>query len=98
LLKCKWTNAYGRELGISLTAIDANYSTDDVIAFASRYPYKLAAIPGAHGDSAPRIARVERERDEKRGVVRKHSNRFFNIGVNQFKMSLYRDLSKDEPG
>ena len=87
---------------ISLAAIDANYSTDDVLAYARRYPpHKLIAIRGAQGDFAPRIAKVQRERDEKKGVLRKYSNRFFNIGVNQFKMSLYRDLAKDnseEPG
>jgi phage terminase large subunit GpA-like protein len=98
LLGRKWTNSFGREIGISLTAIDANYATDDVIAFARRYPpHRLIAIRGANSDLAPRIARVERERDEKRGVVRKGSNRFFNIGVNQFKTSLYRDLTKDDP-
>jgi phage terminase large subunit GpA-like protein len=98
LLGCRWTDAFGHQIGSSLAAIDANYATDDVIAFARRYPsWKLIAIRGANSDLAPRIARVERERDEKRGVVRKGSNRFFNIGVNQFKMSLYRDLAKDDP-
>ena len=102
LLQRKWLNSAGRQLEISLAAIDANYSTDDVLAYARRYPpHKLIAIRGAQGDFAPRIAKVQRERDEKKGVLRKYSNRFFNVGVNQFKMSLYRDLAKDnseEPG
>jgi phage terminase large subunit GpA-like protein len=98
LLQRKWRNTFGRQMEISLAAIDANHSTDDVLAYARRHPvHKLIAIRGAQGDFAPRIAKVQRERDEKKGVVRKYSNRFFNIGVNQFKMSLYRDLAKDDP-
>ena len=31
------------------------------------------------------------------GVVLRYSRRFFNIGVYQFKLSLYRDLAKDNP-
>jgi phage terminase large subunit GpA-like protein len=85
-------------MGISIAAIDANYSTDEVLNYARKYPpHKLIAIRGARGDSAPRIAKVQRERDEKKGVVRKRSNRFFNIGVNNFKLALYRDLAKDNP-
>jgi len=87
-----------RPLGISLAALDSNYATDDCLAYARRHPpYRLIAIRGAHGDAAPRIARVQRERDEKRGTVLKYSARFYNIGVNQFKASLYRDLAKDDP-
>jgi len=98
LLARRWANSYGHKIGISLAAIDAGYSTDDVLAYARRYPpHKLIAVRGAQGDTAPRIAKVQRERDEKRGTVLKYSNRFFNVGVNTLKMSLYRDLLKDDP-
>jgi phage terminase large subunit GpA-like protein len=98
LLERKLFNYCGQPMGISLTAIDANYSTDEVLNYARKYPtHKLIAIRGARGDSAPRIAKVQRERDEKKGVVRKRGNRFFNIGVNNFKLALYRDLAKDDP-
>ena len=40
---------------------------------------------------------MQRERSEKTGTVLKYSRRFFNIGVYQFKSSLYRDLAKDDP-
>ena len=63
--------------------------------YARRYPsHKLIAVRGAHGDAAPRIAKVQRERDEKRGTVLKYSNRFYNVGVSTLKMSLYRDLDQ----
>jgi phage terminase large subunit GpA-like protein len=91
-------NFCGKPMGISLAAIDANYSTDEVLAYARRYPaHKLISVRGSRGDSAPRIAKVQRERDEKKGIVRKRSNRFFNVGVSNFKLALYRDLVKDDP-
>ena len=97
LLSCKWLNSFGREIGISLAAIDAGYATDDVLTYARRYPpHKLIAVRGAQGDAAPRIAKVQREREEKRGVVLKYSSRFYNVGVSTLKMSLYRDLTKDD--
>ena len=78
-----------------MTAIDAGYSTDDVLSWASRYSSsKVIAVRGVAGDATPRLARVQRERDEKRGTILKYSQRFFNIGIHQFKASLYRDLSK----
>ena len=98
LLDRKWPNFRGRPMGISLTAIDANYSTDDVLAYARRYaPSKLIAIRGAIGDGARRIAKVHRERNEKKGTIVTRSNRFYNIGVSTFKLALYRDLVKDDP-
>lgn len=98
LLERRWPNTFGREIGISLAAIDAGYSADDVLAYARRYAAsKLIAVRGVAGDAAPRIARVQRERNEKRGTVLKYSHRFFNIGVNTFKMFLYKDLAKDDP-
>jgi phage terminase large subunit GpA-like protein len=98
LLQRKWRNFRGRPMGISLAAIDAGWSTDDVLAFAHRYPpTKLIAIRGVPGDNTPRIARVQRERSEKTGTVLKFSKRFYNIGVYSFKSSLYRDLAKDDP-
>ena len=48
-------------------------------------PHKVIAVRGVAGDAAPRIARVQRERDEKRGTVLKYSRRFFNVGANTFK-------------
>ena len=61
LVERKWLNHCGRSMGVSLTAIDAGFSTDDVLNYARRYaPSKLIAVRGAQGDTAPRIAKVNR--------------------------------------
>ena len=97
LLQRKWPNHVGRLVPISMAAIDANYLTDTVISYAARHsPAKLICVRGVHGDSAPRIALVRRERDEKRGTLLKYGKRFFNIGVNTFKVFLFKDLAKDD--
>jgi phage terminase large subunit GpA-like protein len=98
LLRRQWTNCRGRKIGISMTAIDAGYSTDDVIAYCHRHPQsKVIAVRGIAGDATPRLARVQRERSEKTGTILKFSQQFFNVGVYQFKSSLYRDLAKVDP-
>jgi len=97
LLAKKWKNAFGRELGIEMTAIDGNAWTEDVFDFARHHPSsRLIMIRGRGDDSAPRLARVRKERD-KRGNLLKYSKRFYHLGVSILKMSLYRDLSKDDP-
>lgn len=98
LLDRIWINHVGRPMTISLAALDSNYATDDCLAYARRHPTsKLIAVRGVHGDAAPRISRIQRERNEKRGTLVKYSRRFFNIGVSVFKLALYRDLAKDDP-
>jgi phage terminase large subunit GpA-like protein len=98
LLERTWKNTAGRQIGITLAALDANFATDDALAYARRHPTsKLIAVRGIASDAAPRISRVQRERDEKHGTVLKKSRRFFNIGVNVFKLALYKDLTKDDP-
>ena len=98
LLTRKWPNFCGRQIGISLGAIDAGYSTDDVLDYCRRHsPSRLIAVRGVPGDAVPRLAKVQRERDAKRGTLLRYSRRFFNIGIYQFKLSLYRDLAKDNP-
>jgi phage terminase large subunit GpA-like protein len=97
LLGKKWKNAFGRDLAIEMTAIDGNAWTEDVFDFARHHPSsKLIMIRGRGDDSAPRLARVRRERD-KHGKLLKHSKRFYNLGVSILKMALYRDLEKDDP-
>jgi len=82
LMNRTWPNYCGVSVPVSLTAVDANYSTDDVLAYARRYPSsKLIAVRGNPGDAAPRIARIRRERNEKKGTPLKYSHRFFNLGV-----------------
>jgi phage terminase large subunit GpA-like protein len=98
VLARKWRNAAGQQLGIDLAAIDGNAWTEDVWSFARRHPSsKLIMVRGRGDDAAPRLARVKRERNEKTGKLLKYSSRFYHLGVSILKMSLYRDLAKDDP-
>jgi phage terminase large subunit GpA-like protein len=96
LLARTWKNSFGREIGISQTAIDGNAWTEDVWTFARNHPAsKLIMIRGRGDDGAPRLALVKRERN-KSGVLLKYSKRFYHLGVSNLKMALYRDLAKDD--
>ena len=98
LLAKRWKNVVGRQLEIDLTAIDGNAWVEDVWSFARRHPSsKLIMVRGRGDDAAPRLARVKRERNQKTGLLLKYSKRFFHLGVSVLKMSLYRDLAKDDP-
>lgn len=98
LLARKWKNHVRREIGIDLTAIDGNAYTEDVWSFARRHPSsKLIMVRGRREDTAPRLARVKRERNERTGKLLRYSKRFYNLGVSVLKMALYRDLAKDDP-
>jgi phage terminase large subunit GpA-like protein len=98
LLGRRWPNCVGRQLPITLAACDAGFETDTVLEFCRRYgSSKLIAIRGVAGDFTPRIAKVQRERNEKRGTLLKCRNNFFNVGVNTLKTGLYLDLAKDDP-
>jgi hypothetical protein len=69
LIDRKWTNFCGYQMGVSLSAGDGNFSTDDVLQWARKWPaHRLIVVRGMHSDAAPRIAKVQRERDEKKGV------------------------------
>jgi phage terminase large subunit GpA-like protein len=97
LLARKWKNGFGHELGIEMTAIDGNAWTEDVFDFARHHPSsRLIMIRGRGDDSAPRLARVKKERD-KHGKLLRYSKRFYHLGVSVLKMALYRDLAKDDP-
>jgi phage terminase large subunit GpA-like protein len=54
-------------------------------------------VRGRGDDAAPRLALVKRERNEHTGKVLQYSKRFYHLGVSVLKMSLYRDLQKDDP-
>jgi phage terminase large subunit GpA-like protein len=64
LLARKWTNFRGRQLEISMAAVDAGFSTDDVLAYVRRHsPWKVIAVRGMGGHAAPG-AGAARERRE----------------------------------
>ena len=98
LLNRSWKNYCGRSMSLTLAAIDANFETDNVLEFCRRYgPNKVIAVRGVAGDFTPRLAKVARERDSKRGTLLKYRSNFFNVGVNTLKTALYLDLAKDDP-
>jgi phage terminase large subunit GpA-like protein len=97
LLQRTWPNKYGRRFGVDFTAIDGNVWTEDVWGFARQHPAnKLIMVRGRGDDAAPRLARITKERNEKTGLLLPYSKRFYNLGVSTLKMSLYRDLQKDD--
>lgn len=97
LLIQTWTNAFGRRVGVDIAAIDGNAYTEDVWEFARRHPQsKLIMVRGRGEDTAPRFARVRRERNDKTGKLLRYSKRFYNFGASVLKMSLYRDLPKED--
>lgn len=98
LLQQTWPNEFGHRLGVDRAAIDGNAWTEDVWGWAKRHPRsKLIMVRGRGEDSAPRIARVKKERNDRTGKLLKWAGRFFNFGASVLKMALYRDLAKDDP-
>ena len=98
LLRQTWPNAFGRRIGIDVAAIDGNAWTEDVWSWAKRHPRsKLIMVRGRGEESAPRFARVKRERNERTGKVLKYASRFYNFGASIMKMGLYRNLEKADP-
>jgi phage terminase large subunit GpA-like protein len=97
VMQRQWKNQYGRGFSIDFAAVDGNAWTEDVWSFARQHPSnKLMMVRGRGDDSAPRLARVAKERD-KNGLLNPRSQRFYNLGVSGLKMSLYRDLQKTDP-
>ena len=94
LLQRRWRNFRGRQVGISMTAIDAGYSTDDVLSWASRYSSsKVIAVRGVAGDATPRLAECSASATKSEDYSNTVSA-FSTSESHQFKASLYRDLSK----
>ncbi|WP_051678663.1 terminase gpA endonuclease subunit [Xanthobacter sp. 91] len=97
LLKRRWRNAAGREIGLDRVAIDGNAYTDDVLEWARRHPSSLVMmVRGVPKDSAPKLAVVKRERS-KSGKIRKYGGRFYNVGTSSFKLRIYHNLAKADP-
>ncbi len=97
LLARTWKNSARREFGVDFAAIDGNAYTEDVWSWARRYPAdRLIMTRGRGDDAAPRIALVKRERNGA-GKILARSRRFYNLGTSNLKMSLYRDLMKEDP-
>jgi len=93
-----WINQFDRRIGVDRAAIDGNAWTEDVWGWARRHPRsKVIMVRGRPEDSAPRIARVKKERNTRTGALLKYAGRFFNFGASVLKMAFYRDLAKEDP-
>jgi phage terminase large subunit GpA-like protein len=98
LLSQTWTNASGQKIGVDLAAIDGNAWTEDVWDFAKKHgANKLIMVRGLGSDSAPLLARIRKERNQRTGKLLKYAKRFYNFGTSVVKMALYRNLAKDDP-
>jgi len=98
LMERTWPNFRGHRMGVKRTCIDGNFETDTVLEFCRKFSAsRIVAVRGNPGDAAPRIAKIKRERNERKGTLLRYQARFFNLGVNQLKSALYRDLAKDDP-
>ena len=93
-----WQNEAGRRIAPDRVAIDGNAWTEDVFGWARRHPIsRVIMVRGRGEESAPRIARVRKERNERTGELLRYARRFFNFGASILKLALYRDLVKDDP-
>lgn len=93
-----WQNQAGRRVAPDRVAIDGNAWTEDVFAWARRHPISRVIMVRGRGDeSAPRLARVRKERNERTGELLRYARRFFNFGSSVLKLALYRDLTKEDP-
>jgi phage terminase large subunit GpA-like protein len=72
----------GPKIGVDLAAIDGNAWTEDVWDFAKRIRRrKLIMVRGLGADSAPLLARVKKERNQRTGKLLKYAKRFYNFGT-----------------
>ena len=99
LMAQTWANEAGNRIGVDRAAIDGNAWTEDVWGWAKRHPRsKVIMVRGRHEEHAPRIARVKKERNDRTGKLLRYASRFYNFAASVLKMSLYRDVAKEEPG
>jgi len=97
LLKRRWRNQFGREISADMLAIDANYETVDVKAWAKKHPdSRVITIKGAKEYTAAPMVPVKDERKNS-GKVIKRQKRHWLVGVSGLKGSLYKHLEKKDP-
>ena len=80
LMQRRWINNYGASFGVDFAAIDGNAWTEDVWSFARQHASsRLIMVRGRGDDAAPRLARVQRERNERTGLLLPYSKRFYHL-------------------
>jgi len=93
----KWRNVHGHDIEPDRGAIDANYKTDEVLAWIKGWPaHRVIAVRGIGRDGTPKLALIKQER-RRDGKVRKGGHRFYNVGTSSFKLKLYHNVVKDDP-
>jgi phage terminase large subunit GpA-like protein len=98
LLETTWRNAVGREISIDMAAIDGNAWTEEVFDWAKKHPAgRVIMVRGRGEETAPLLARVQKERNRRTGKVLRYSKRFYNFGASVLKMALYRNVKKSDP-
>jgi phage terminase large subunit GpA-like protein len=97
LLAQTWPNSVGHRFACDMLAIDGNAWTEDVWNWIRRHPVnRVMMVRGQGSDTAPLLARVKKERNDKTGKLLKWSRRFYNFGTSVLKMALYRNLAKED--
>lgn len=99
LIARKWTDESGLARPVDMTAIDGNYSTNDVWDWAKKHPRsKVIMVRGGNQDNAPLLLQVSYETDKRgRKKRRPYANRFFTFNASEFKLRLMRHLKKTDP-
>jgi phage terminase large subunit GpA-like protein len=97
LLQQTWVNAFGRRINLDMSAIDGNAWTEDVFSFVRRHPAsKLIMVRGVGSELAPLFAPVKKERHRISGKLLHYRSRFYNFAASIIKMTLYRNIIKDD--
>ncbi|WP_082830498.1 MULTISPECIES: terminase gpA endonuclease subunit [unclassified Pseudovibrio] len=97
IMKRKFRNPYGHDLPIFKTAIDGNYSTEDVFDWIKKAKLRkseILMVRGAQAHEVPMIEAVGKDVNDKgRKSKRKPWHGwFYNLAVSKMKLSLYRSL------
>lgn len=97
LLKASWRTALGRMVQIDMMAVDVGTFTEDVWAWAKRYPWgRVILVKGASSQTGPVMAPMKFER-RKDGQAKRSQKRAFMLNVSQMKADFYAWLAKDDP-
>ena len=89
---------YGAIFGVDFAAIDGNAWTENSRSFARQHASSRLIMVRGRGDT-PRLALrgAGARRNRRLRTSPSVRQRFYHLGVSTLKMSLYRDLQKDDP-
>lgn len=97
LLNGEWRTVLGLKLKLDMMAIDAGTFTEDVWAFAKRWPWnRVIVVKGAASQNGP-IMKLMRYEHRKDGKARRIQKRSYMLNVSQMKADFYAWLDKPDP-